>query len=223
MKEQCSCCQKVFEFSLSESSMGNVVSCPHCQSTLKWTDSTFEIIYNSNLGDEVNKKSSSSEEKEDQLKQEPLSVQSSLHNSSENQETLGRSQNLENLQSSPPLQEDLKSPAREENPVNGTFSTPQKEEITNYEQEPSEDSQISSHPEETKQNFSRDQSLTPTTEDDLESSQELYQSAENSPSLSTNKKQNFSDIENFGNTETTSEKGFLRYDLCIENIDSSDL
>ena len=198
MKETCPCCQKVFEFSLNESSMGNVVSCTHCQSTLKWADnSSLEVIYNSNLGEET----------KTHLQQEtsqPHTSSSSLQNpesANMKQYRTEDSQNSSPLAETPIFQDD-----KEQQHIQDASNT-------------------HSHFKESN-SLSLEQPQEPTQKENALSPPESSQYAEGTSPVNherSPKKQNFSDVEDFGNTEASSEKGFLRYDLCIENIDSSDL
>ena len=139
--------------------MGNVVSCTHCQSTLKWTDSSFEIMYNSNTADD---KSSGNQEASDEVYLQ------------ENSEISGHSQ-----------QEDMSPVSSFSDKGRSSLEDPPKGE----NQEPS-----------------------PVKE-------ELY-SSRNEDLI---EKQSFFDVEQFGNSEINNDKGFLRYNLYIENIDSTEL
>jgi hypothetical protein len=202
MKQMCPCCHQEFTPpTLGEAGdMGDMFSCDHCQSVFKWENQSLKVVYESqndpSLSPSVAEESeSSSEEIADgqMIEEDPLFYEGDIASDSEAKEEI----------TPPPPEGETGDLSEMEDPL----------ELSELE---SEDGNVTY--EEKSGALLEDSSefISEREEDSMEEESEL---TEEDKGVS----QNFSDVEEYGNAQATSQKGFLRYDLCVVGVDSTDI
>ena len=243
MKQVCPCCKKEFNPPPSPSDglsdMDALLSCDYCGSVLKWEAGVLKVVHESK--EDFLPESAPDNSPEDK--------QSLLHQVEEN---LEKSQSAGDLFSgaeegevsppaegevSPPVESEVSPPAEEEiSPVEegepglekenfaegaGEFLPP-KEEIDNP---PGDFLSTTSNVEggeaslEDASSFADDDGVQASDEEEEFPVEEDQWDSPSSQEVN----QDFSDVEKYGNTQASSEKGFLRYDLRIVGLDSLEI
>ena len=223
----CPCCQTDFTPSVSaetaeKDSIQNMFDCPHCQSVLKWEHNTIKIIHKA-------------DPEEPQKLDVPVetTLQKVPDSTTDNEQASNEITN-ELTTHSPDIEQPLdepndpiaQSPLHINQPVNEPDQPaidqpdqPTEDEINNTQFEFNE-----AHPEEEleQKNTNVDQASEPTEEEPSSSSQTNFNLSHEEEELiaSSNTPENFSDVEDYGNSETSTDKGFLHYDITIKGIDS---
>ncbi len=248
MNSPCPCCHKAFEF-YPESALDGLCECPHCQSVLKWENNSFEVIQQASG---PSKTSSSQVEPlehpslvKDEASKAPFSAQvdegfaENDDESSSFLEAKGPTEEGPSVVTDSPSEQhsseqEAKGPT-EEGPSVVTDSPSEQHSSEQEAKGPTEEgpSVVTDSPSE--QHSSEQEAKGPTeegpsvvtdspSEQQMQSPQlEVLHSQGAEEALSEPKPQDFSDVENYGNSESISSKGFLRYDLLIEGIDSSEI
>ena len=202
----CPCCQTDFTPSVSaetagKDSMQNMFDCPHCQSVLKWEQNTIKVIH-----------------KADPV--EPLSLPNDTETPANPAEPLSLPNDTET-----PIVGDSESTPIQETPNEPIVESPHIAIQTAIDE--TDDNKFNfneSHPEEELKQTDTNLNRIPESTDEIESSSSSQAnfnlSNEEELIPSSNTSENFSDIESYGNSEDTMDKGFLHYDITIKGIDS---
>lgn len=206
MMQICPCCQKEFQPPPADQStedMDNLFSCNHCQSIMKWENQSLKMVYESK--EEPPVVSSDVDDKEVLPdKEEALYEEASQESLSSERETTPPEElaaedgmPLDNeIEEDLPEQKELNDPLDQDNMAE-KGSIELSNDLSKQEQE--------------------EQSVDPTPE-------EMELEKEEREALDTpDVEQDFSDVEEYGNAQATSEKGFLRYDLHISGLDSNEI
>ncbi|MDE0518076.1 MAG: hypothetical protein OXH36_00760 [Bdellovibrionales bacterium] len=237
MIQICPCCKKEFSplsppppasAASVEEDMGDMFSCPHCQSVLKWDkEGSLQIIYESTeepaVLEEPEPSSLSSaplsEEAEEIVSPEMEIGEATPPTHLPNPEEIGENP-IENP-SSPP--ETYKEPLHDNPPEENLSFPPKRESHQEDEQGPNEGKEKKTPEEKEPAVFSTEK----TEEEELQENDfnELPEESFNEEEVIQTDPagQDFSDVEQYGNAQASSEKGFLRYDLCISGLDSSEI
>lgn len=203
MMQICPCCKKEFQpppVDQNTEDMDNLFSCDHCQSIMKWENQSLKVVYESKEEPPVvstdvdNKEAILSERKEEVLLEEVDQAPSSEFEEAAAEELVTE----EEIASS---NEGVKEDFPEQEAFDGSGG---RNNIVEEEAELSGD---------LGQEEPEEQSVDPASggmkEEEAPETQDV--------------KQDFSDVEEYGNAQATSEKGFLRYDLRISGLDSSEI
>ena len=230
----CPCCQKDFVPSISvekanTDNMQNMFDCPHCQSVLKWANNKIKIIHTADP-EEPQKLDSPAEAtlqpiadsaiNNEQISTEPV-ADSPIREQpvNESNETIA-----ETLHTKQPLNES-----------NETIAEPlYTEQSSNESDEPVVDEENNkkfefneSPPEEelkqTNPSIDKIQEPMNKEEPDTPSQTNFQLSSEEELIDSPNTPEDFLDVENYGNSEGTTDKGFLHYDVTIKGLDSAEI
>ncbi len=203
MKQVCPCCHQ--EFSpppLGEAGdMGDMFSCDHCQSVFKWENQSLKVVYESQNDPSVS--SSVSEGTESEAPKE--------------EEVDGQMMEEE----SPSYEEEVvaDSEAKGEVALDGEEAGDLSEMDDPLEPSELENESGNVTYEEKSIDLQDEDSSEFISEQEENSMEEESELVEESEGVS----QNFSDVEEYGNAQATSQKGFLRYDLCVAGVDSTDI
>ena len=206
MMQICPCCQKEFQpppVDQNTEDMDNLFSCDHCQSIMKWENGSLKVVYESKeeppvvSADVDNKEAVLSEKEEEVLSEEVDQAPSAEFEEAAAEELVAKEEVS--------LNEELNEEVREDFPEQEAFDgSGDQNNIVEKEAELSGDLSRE-EPEE--------QSVDPASGEMKEEEAPENQDV----------KQDFSDVEEYGNAQATSEKGFLRYDLRISGLDSSEI
>lgn len=203
----CPCCQKEFQpppVDQNTEDMDNLFSCDHCQSIMKWENQSLKVVYESkevspSVSSNVDDQEVISSEKEEEILSEEVDQVSSSEFETASSEELG-------AEEAAPLDNERKENFPE-----------QKELHDSLDQDHIAEEESMELPIDLGQQEQEEQNVNPASE-------ELEVEEEEAEALETQDvKQDFSDVEEYGNAQATSEKGFLRYDLHISGLDSSEI
>ena len=207
MMQICPCCQKEFQpppVDKNTEDMDNLFSCDHCQSIMKWENQSLKVVYESKekppvVSSDVDDKGIISSEKEEEVLSEETDQAPSAEFETASPEELvteGVAPLDNEIEEDFPEQKELNDPLDQAN-IAAEESMELPSDFSQQEQE--------------------EQSVDPASE-------EMELEVEEAKTLETQDvKQDFSDVEEYGNAQATSEKGFLRYDLHISGLDSSEI
>ena len=201
----CPCCQKEFQpppVDQNTEDMDNLFSCDHCQSIMKWENQLLKVVYESQEGPPVvstdvdNKEDILSEKEEEVLPEEVGQAPSSEFEETASEELVTEKEAVS-----------LNEGVKEDFPEQEAFddSGDRNNVVAEKARELSEDLD---------QEEPEEQSVNPVSEKMEWGEGDLK---------TQDVKQDFSDVEEYGNAQATSEKGFLRYDLRISGLDSSEI
>ena len=205
MKSVCPCCHQEFSPpppSVSQEAtedMSGLFDCDHCQSILKWENQSLKVVYESTEGEGNEGEVSDADAIITQKKQEPEDIIDGEYPVDDGELEKEPEENNATV-----ADDDL---AGEENPI--TEETQQNSVVIKEEQ--SEEAPVEGSSEFLDAFSEQDDSQM---EEDLSAAVAEQESEIN---------QDFSDVEKYGNAQATSEKGFLRYDLRISGLDSSEI
>ena len=206
MMQICPCCQKEFQpppVDQNTEDMDNLFSCDHCQSIMKWENGSLKVVYESKeeppvVSADVDNKEAVLSEKEEEVLSEEVDQAPSAEFEEAAAEKLVAKEEVS-------LNEEVNEEVREDFPEQETFDgSGDQNNIVEEEAELSGDLSRE-EPEE--------QSVDPARGEMKEEEAPENQDV----------KQDFSDVEEYGNAQATSEKGFLRYDLRISGLDSREI
>ena len=204
MRKTCPCCSKEFTPpapSISaEEDIGNLFSCPHCQSVLKWAGDLLKIVHESKINPEEDNLVEKAEEHQqdevekvadfvvDEIKQEQKEHTQKI------EEPL-KGQGLQKIEDTfEDSEENFEAKTRDHK-----FSQQKESYLENYEKNKEEKEEVKALNEEEKWEINEEE------DEGQETSQD------------------FSDVEEYGNAQASSEKGFLRYDVYISGLDSVEI
>ena len=192
MKHLCPCCHQEFNPPVLEETedMGNLFSCDHCQSVLKWENQSLKVVYESQNEPSVSPSASSvMESLSEQLNEDIISE----------------------------LTEEEKEVSKEKAPEEDMIDDlTERDDSVEKSELVEEDISYEEQPEEVQEKSSSEVSESVSKQDNI-----LIEEAEFIKEEETH--QDFSDVEEYGNAQATSEKGFLRYDLRIAGVDSTEI
>ena len=230
----CPCCQKDFIPSVSaetaeKNSMQNMFDCPHCQSVLKWEHNKIKVIHEADP------------EEPQHLDVPAEATLQPIADSATDNEQVSTEPVADSLIREPPLNESnepiaetlhTKQPANEsDEPIAKPLhieqpSSEPDEPVVDEENNKKFEFNESPPEEELKQtNPSIDKIQEPMNkeEPDTPSQANFQLSSEEELMASPNTPEDFLDVENYGNSEGTTDKGFLHYDVTIKGLDSSEI
>ena len=245
----CPCCQKDFVPSISvekanTDSMQNMFDCPHCQSVLKWENNKIKIIHTADpeepqkldspveatlqtVVDSATNNEASNEvitepvNKLDNLIAEPSHMEPSHMKQapSEPDESIAEPSHMEQAPSEP--DESIAEPLYTEQSSNESDEPVVDEENNKkfeFNESPPEEELKQKKPtlEAIQEPMNKEEPDTPSLTNFHLSNEEEVIDSPNTP-------ENFSDVENYGNSEDATDKGFLHYDVTIKGIDSAEI
>ena len=228
MIQICPCCKKEFHPPVADESgagdMGSLFSCNHCQSVLKWDNESLQVVYESKEEPSsvaLDEKEISSLEPEEGVLPEMRTKEETVNGSEVIQ--------VEVLQEQP-QQEIQEGPAQEESLQEESSQEDVQAEWPEEAQEESQKEERQNENEEIKENSAKEEAgvsvFSTKGEESLESSSDEFsdESFNDEKAMQTDSsEQDFSDVEQYGNAQASSEKGFLRYDLSISGLDSNEI
>ena len=236
MIQICPCCKKEFHPPVAadsgEGDMGSLFSCNHCQSVLKWDNKSLQIVYESKEEPSsvaLDEKEISSLEPEEGVLPEMRTKEETVNGSEVIQVEVLQGQPQQEIQEGPAQEEPLQGESSQED-VQAEWPEKAQEESQKEEQQNEnvdEEINVNEEIQENSANEGANVSVFSTEgEKSLESPSDEFsddhfsgeEAMQTDPS-----EQDFSDVEQYGNAQASSEKGFLRYDLRISGLDSNEI
>lgn len=203
MKPVCPCCYREFDppaVSAKVEDMNNLFSCNHCQSVLKWEDQSLKVVYES-------KRESSSPS--DGVESVSTQVDENVFVEA------GMKVDTEDVMDDNPIEVEVGVESNVEDVTDDSG------EMGHLIEQPKQEKEILSEGEQVEE-----QQKTIHSEFLESSSKHHFMEEELDVELVEKQKgtnQGFVDVEEHGNAQATSEKGFLRYDLHIAGMDSIEI
>lgn len=224
MKKICPCCNKEFTPPTQSvgtgEDIGSLFSCDHCQSVLKWEGDSFKIIHESKWEPiEIN----GAAEMQEKIQEDIQHGQEGLEADFAIKEDMGKEVTEDfagENKSEEPFIEDQELQKIEEIPSKN--SEENFENVTENHEVFSEQSEQEYNVENDKKEQKKGSEMMNKKSGEQENQEEDWKMMdEEDGEQETN--QDFSDVEEYGNAQATSEKGFLRYDIYISGLDSVEI
>ena len=234
MKKTCPCCNNEFTPPSDpvgvEEDIGNLFSCDYCQSVLKWEGDLLKVVHESKQEPEPITLSEDSMENEESLisKEDDILVSASDENDEmESQDDIqqmekNKEESIADFVTEGNNQEEVKKDFDKEgleDEVESSFMQGQElQDKESYDETAEENCKKGVN-----QDFKKNEQIEESSIENLEKEQveEWKEMEEEVGVQETN--QNFADVEEYGNAQPTSEKGFLRYDIYISGLDSVEI
>lgn len=233
MKHTCPCCNKEFTPPAAlvgvEEDIGNLFSCDYCQSVLKWEGGVLKVVHESKQEPEPITLSEDSTENEESL----ISKEDALVGASDESDEMESQNDIQQMEENKEESiadfitegnnpEEVRKDFDEEGLDDGVESSfmPGQEL---QDKEPYDETAEENGKKEAHQDFKKNEQIEESSVENLEKEQveEWKEMEEEVGVQETN--QNFADVEEYGNAQATSEKGFLRYDIYISGLDSIEI
>ncbi len=233
MKHTCPCCNKEFTPPAAlvgvEEDIGNLFSCDYCQSVLKWEGGVLKVVHESKQEPEPIILSEDSTENEESL----ISKEDALVGASDESDEMESQNDIQQMEENKEESiadfitegnnpEEVRKDFDEEGLDDGVESSfmPGQEL---QDKEPYDETAEENGKKEAHQDFKKNEQIEESSVENLEKEQveEWKEMEEEVGVQETN--QNFADVEEYGNAQATSEKGFLRYDIYISGLDSIEI
>ena len=199
MKQICPCCHQEFTAPPfgEAGDMGDMFSCEHCQSVFKWENQSLKVVYESQNDPSPSVAEGTESPSEEIVDGQMIKEDPSLYEG----DIVGDSEAKEEVA---PHEEETGDLSETEAPLEPAEREREDGNVT--DEEKSIDLQEAGSSE----------FISEQEEDSMEEEGGLM---EEDKEVS----QNFSDVEEYGNAQATSQKGFLRYDLRVAGVDSTDI
>lgn len=233
MKHTCPCCNKEFTPPAAlvgvEEDIGSLFSCDYCQSVLKWEGGVLKVVHESKQEPEPITLSEDSTENEESL----ISKEDALVGASDESDEMESQNDIQQMEENKEESiadfitegnnpEEVRKDFDEEGLDDGVESSfmPGQEL---QDKEPYDETAEENGKKEAHQDFKKNEQIEESSVENLEKEQveEWKEMEEEVGVQETN--QNFADVEEYGNAQATSEKGFLRYDIYISGLDSIEI
>ena len=226
MKQICPCCNEEFvppdHSNGMEKDIGSLFSCDHCQSVLKWEGDLLKVVHKSYLEPKIDNGTNDVKIQRDvQQKKEELKTDFMVEDNKKEEVVQDFEDKKEDFKN-----ELEKSFMKDQKPqeIEGVSDETIEESFKDATEDHKDFSSVSSEQEYNLGDNEKGKELNIANEEgEVQKKQEAEWEMIDKEDEVQETNQDFSDVEEYGNAQTTSEKGFLRYDIYISGLDSVEI